>query len=254
MLKHAVVKHLIHVQVHTQKRSKSEQQLYQVIDLVIVDRTGPVLITLWGADAEIAETLLADFLNVHDSDVEERPLMALQNLRFQAIPQNSLNGRTVTRINILTNNRKQASISPQNAACIDAATSPYMSSAKFVIPPVSVVLQRFNVLDRTNAPFRVSLRGTVVDVGDVESSQQGNSKNAFKVVDKEGTWLQCVVIGDQASNPGLLENVDVILFFASGRSSATSQEGAIFVFQTGCVWILGQAVQRPRMKYQIKVQ
>ena len=100
-----------------------------------------------------------------------------------------------------------------------------------------------------DAPFRLSLRGIAVEVGGPQSFSKGNLIKVFKLVDKEGSWVQFIVVCAQALKT-LRENADVILFIATGRGCLKSLPGTIFVFESACLW----NVQKPRMTRQVKSQ
>jgi len=236
------------------KRGSGVLKEGKVIDLLAVDLTGPVMISLWDADAEMAEVLLETFLRVHGSGAQQKPIIALQNMRVQSLVHNTWNGNMVTSMKCLTSSRARGKKTSENVVFVKEATSPHMLSGQFAMPPASVVLARFNVLERFDAPYRVSLRGTVAEVGVVETAFSGNWKRLCKVVDQDGLWLFCVVIGEQAIRPDLRENMDVIMFFASGRGSTSAQEGAVFLFSNACLWILGKSSAMPRLQRPVLVK
>ena len=225
----------------------------KVIDLLAVDVTGPVMLSLWDADAEMAEVLLETFLHVHGSGAPQKPIIAVQNMRVHTLVHNTWNGDMVTSMKCLISCRARGKKTSEDVVFVIEATSPHLLFGQFAVPPASVVLTRFNVLERFNAPYRVSLRGTVAVVGGVETSLQGNWKRLCFVVDQDGLWLQCVVIGEQALKPDLRENMDVIMFFACGRGRRRTQEGAIFLFSDGCLWSLGKSSARPPLQRQVRV-
>ena len=194
------------------KRGRGVQSDRKIIDLCVVDRTGAATITLWGNDAEVAELLLTEFSRTKASKAGKNPMIAVDNLRTQVLRGNKYNGTVMTAMNCLASPRTQSPSASPCIASIDKATSPYLLTAKFVMPPASAMIVRFNALDTVDAPFRVSLRGGVVEVEGIEQTMNGNSKKAFKLLDKEGTWVQCCVIGAQALMPYLCDNADVILF------------------------------------------
>ena len=62
------------------KRKRSETKYNFVVDLIAVDKTGPVSITLWGGAAYTFECLLASFLKSENADTSKRPLLSLRNM------------------------------------------------------------------------------------------------------------------------------------------------------------------------------
>ena len=111
------------------------------------------------------------------------------------------------------------------------------SRAFFNMPSDSeaIALSRFAKLAHTECPFRVSWKELVYDVGELESSQQGQSKRSFKLVDEASNWIACLAIGHCATHPALQDLREVIVFYAYGRSGSSRGQGAIFLFSTSAI-------------------
>ena len=87
------------------KRSFQESSGNQVLDVTLVDKTGPVNVTLWGDCAATVETHLADFLRQHGAETSRRFIVALHNVRCVTTPSNRFNGTVVTSLKSLHTNR-----------------------------------------------------------------------------------------------------------------------------------------------------
>ena len=101
--------------------------------------------------------------------------------------------------------------------------------------------------------FRASFAGVVCDVLGCEYSQNGLPKQAFKLVDVEGYWLQCWAHGYHASSPALQQGMYVYLFGGSGRAAIGSDEACVRVLKDGFLYPLEQRIVFQGPRSQIKL-
>jgi len=235
------------------KRGREPAKDTKVVDVYLVDPTGPVFVSLWGDLATTLEDLMAEFLRKHPPPSTLRPIVVLENVRAMKMVANEWNGTLVTPMKHLQTVRAVGGFAPSQLSFAETPTSPFMRPAPFQKPPPSVVLSRFSSLEQTPAPFRVSVRGVVVDVGVLEITGQGNPKKSFKLVDEVGSWVSCVAFGDEARKSVIDECTEMVLFFASGRGAKASSEGALFVFQNSCVMAFGKVKERPALRGQVDI-
>ena len=71
------------------KRKRSDSKDNLVVDMIAVDRTGPVSITLWGGAAYTFECLLMNFLKSENADTSERPLLSFRNMEAVTLKSGS---------------------------------------------------------------------------------------------------------------------------------------------------------------------
>ena len=235
------------------KRGVDTTMETKVVDVVAVDRTGPACICIWGDLATTLEALMAEFTRKNPPETNKKPILLLENMRPLAVTFNKWNGTIVTPMKILQTVRGGVGVAASRLSFAEVAKSPFMTSETFRIPPPSVMMTRFSELLQTETPFRVSLKGVIFDAGPLESSMQGNPKKSFKLVDEIGCWLSCVAIGEQATKSAIAEHMEVLLFFASGRGSSSSSEGAIFLFQSSCIMAIGKVRERIALQRQVEI-
>jgi hypothetical protein len=226
----------------------------KVVDVHLVDPTGPVFVSLWGDLATTLEDLMAEFLREHPPSSNLRPIVVLENVKAVKEVANQWNGTIVTPMKHLQTVRAVSGVAASLLSFAKTPTSPFMRPAPFQKPPPSVVLSRFSSLEQTPTPFRVSVRGVVFDVGVLEITGQGNPKKSFKLVDEVGSWVSCVAFGDEARKSAIDECTEVVLFFASGRGAKSSSEGALFVFPNSCVMAFGKVKVRQALRGQVEIR
>ena len=126
------------------------------------------------------------------------------------------------------------------------ATSPYMKTTFFVPSPFPVCLTDFRSV-RINlvAPFRVTLKGTVADVRDMDHTLQGEPKLSFDLVDANGAWITCCALGRHAANNNLRTGSEIILYFGTGRPPIGSAPGMIWMLNDGVILALRSQFEHP---------
>ena len=85
------------------------------------------------------------------------------------------------------------------------------------------------------APFRGTFKGMIFDVGVMDTTQQGEPKAEFKMMDPSGAWVQCCALGKHASNPMLEACVEVVVYFATGRGPIGGTEGMLYVMKDAAI-------------------
>ncbi len=236
------------------KRGVEPANETRVVDVILVDPTGPLRVSLWGDLATTLENLMGEFLRKHPPPSKLRPIVVLENVRPMKMMATEYYGAIVTSMKYLETVPAVSGVAGSLLSFAEMSTSPFMAPAKFQIPPSSVVLSRFSILQRTVTPFHVSVMGVVFDVGTLEYSRQGNPKKSFKLVDEVGSWVSCVVIGEEATKPAIDECAEVLLFFTSGRRMCSSSKGALFLFQSSGVVIPMRKVKaRVALREQVEI-
>ena len=180
--------------------------------------------------------------------------MLFENLKAVSLVGNAYNGEILTSLNHLRTMRDSQNNSLSKVSLPRTPTTACMTTHTFNMPPSSVVVKQFADLEDKDPPYRTSIAGVAVDVsaiGDV--SANGNPKRNLKIVDRRGFWLSCVIVGEQALCTNLVDGIEVISFFSHARAGTSTSEGALFVFDSSCLMLLGKSPMTPRLERQIKL-
>ena len=89
------------------------------------------------------------------------------------------------------------------------------------------------------APFRGTFRGTVADLQNLDTTQQGQAKRVFKLVDATGAYLECCALGHNAYSTALTDLQDVVVYYATGRSPIGSSPGRLYLMKDSVILSLG---------------
>ena len=104
------------------------------------------------------------------------------------------------------------------------------------------------------APFRVTVRGVVQDLQELDFSQQGNEVKYFKLVDAAGFYLQCAAMHHNSHSRALEEDNEIILYFGIGRGPVGRCDGILFVGKEGCIVPLGKRLLAPAGRFAIEIK
>ena len=107
-------------------------------------------------------------------------------------------------------------------------SSPYLT-VKRVIPSVAsmCVAQLRKVEGKLAAPFRMSVRGVIVDVPAPDVSQAGKAQRSFNIVEEPGAWIACCALGRIALSKALQNGLGIVLFFGAGRRPLVGSPGSL---------------------------
>ena len=226
-----------------------------VVDVILLDHTGPMNVTLWG---DLAMKFFEEKSRlVSSAATSERKaiVMQLKNFKLTKPAPNDWNGKVLTKMKSL--NSKEGR-SPETATSMSlgfSSTSPFLEDRAFEVPRSDVCIASFGAWrsEFADAPFRATVVGTVVDGQDIDESQGGNPKKMFGLVDKDGGWIHCCATGIHASASALSNLSEVIIFFGSGRPAIGSDPGSLYLFKDAMAIMVGRAVQPPVKRSQVEI-
>ena len=240
-----------------QGKASQEKGDTKVLDVMAVDKSGPIQVSLWGDVAETMVRLTEEYVRNMGPQCHKKPLVLFENVRIMRTVANNFNGNSLTNMNYLQSVRGPHGQvhAPTKVTLLPTPTSAFLVSATFVIPSSEVVVTNFvSFLEGVQAPYRVSVKGIVTDIAESGTySLQGNPKRAFKLVDEYGFWVNCTIVGEQAYSDELVDSAEIIIFFASARAATASAEGALFGFDNACMMAFGSAKSRHILERQVKI-
>ena len=130
-------------------------------------------------------------------------------MRVQAAAKTKWNGESLTRIRTLTSIESVGGESGAIVRALSVPTKDNLTKLAFAAPPSELCVSIFRTLrNKMTPPFRLSVKGRVVDLQSPEMSQAGNAKRIFDIVDNAGTYITCCA---------MKHNVESSAFIASKR-------------------------------------
>ena len=104
------------------------------------------------------------------------------------------------------------------------------------------------------APFRGTFKGTIADLKDIDYSTQGNLMRYFKLVDAFGNYMDCCASRHNASSVALVNHVEVIIYFATGRPAIGTASSALFAMSDTIIVPIGTKIFPPLPTNLIEVR
>ena len=210
------------------------------LDVMVVDNYGPIQVILWDdATKTFLEQLAAAQSAATDSNIGYLYLH-LSIASVLPLPNNSWNGSSLTDIRVLHSITSIKSRIGTEVTIRQTPTSPYMVAGEYKVPEGKLCITMFALQQKKFfAPFRATLTGTIMELKDLDYSQQGNPVRYFKLVDPAGSFLNCCAMDDHVSSQALRENMRVVLYFGTGRGPIRSSPGCIHVRKDAALVPLG---------------
>jgi len=211
-----------------------------VADVILLDSTGPVSVSLWESAANELMKVWQEHRRLWPQvDVAPKPIIRLENIRVSAKGKSEWHGKVLTSVKVIgnvpaVNNRPGTIIS-----LLNEASSPYMNAIPFQIPPPTAVLINFASLHRQAWPFLVSLMGVLSEVGEEDVNAQGNPVRDFKLIDEAGNYVPCLASGFNAQNAAVADGMEAILYFVVAKDSYSEDGFTINVFKDSYLKVLG---------------
>ena len=119
--------------------------------------------------------------------------------------------------------------------------------------PPACIHEFSELVGRCKAPFRVTLRGLITDLSEMQATVSEADKRLFTLVDDAGSWIKCCAIGMPARSLALVNGNEVVLYFCSGRASLGTSPGMVYLMKDSIVVKLESRTEVPPKRLQIEV-
>ena len=165
---------------HSRKKARTSNGAQKVANLLLIDKTGPVRVIVWGELAsKITEhwnMLQAARASSTQSDVPH--IVDFQKVRVFPLVKNDYNGESITRIRTLRTMENTGDPINATTMCFKTTpTTPNLLEMEWRLPPPNCCVCSFQtVKSKLRAPFTLTLKGIIEDVQPVDITLQGNKK------------------------------------------------------------------------------
>ena len=235
------------------KRYMNEHSETTVLDVIVIDKTGPVLVSLWGSIVNTLEKLMIAFRYKVGPNSSVKPLVLFENLKAATWVSSSYNGEILSSMNHLRAMHDAQNHSLTKVSFLRTPTAACMTTHTFNMPQSSVVVTQFAILEDRAPPYCISVAGVAMDVSAAIDVSAENPKRNLKIVDRRGFWLRCVIVGEQALRTSLVDGVKAVFFFGHARAGTSTSEGALFMFYASRFIVLEKSAIMPRLEGQSKL-
>ena len=220
-----------------------------VIDCIMVDRTGPVKVSVWDAAATQLQR------EVQRATNGSRPLLLLQKIRITQMARNEWNGNFVSPMKLLGSVASGEVGEGTSIRTLPAPQSPYNQNVtQYVTPTPPAAVHDFHQLQDYNLPLRGTFVGTVQNCTDLDATSTGQPKKDFDLVDDTGGAFACSVIGPHAKFTKINDNDKVVLYHAVGRRVGQTDAFVVYIFRDGFVVNIGTVNPVPAIRDRVKTR
>ena len=236
------------------KRSRPPQVDRHVLDLMLVDSAGPVYVSLWDEAGSSCFNQLNALRSSPDFDDTAPVMVSLSSVVVANISNNAWNGPCLTKMRTLHSVPAAGQRAGTAVVLNGPITSPHVSTGTIDNLPSELCISNFAQCRELLAPpFRGTFRGTIADVMELDYSAAGLPMRYFKLVDPNGYYLDCCASRHNALSEHLVDNVDAILFFATGRNPLGNSPGCVFVMKEGMLVGLRENLFPPKAVHCIEI-
>ena len=215
-------------------------------DILLADNTGPVMLTLWG---KIVNGFYSKVTHT------KNPIVFLDGLRVSELPANSQwHGTSLTTIRMLHSTNPLNNRPGTTLTIVETPRSSFLLNEAYTAPMPPACINEFSdIVGRCRAPFRVTLRGLITDLSEMQATVSEADKRLFTLVDDAGSWIKCCAIGMPARSLALVNGNEVVLYFCSGRGSLGTSPDMVYLMKDSLVVKLGSRTEVPPKRFQIEV-
>jgi hypothetical protein len=207
-----------------------------ILDIVLMDDTGPVLTALWG------DCVSSFFSLKQRHDGTGRILVHLSPVTITKLKKDDWNGECLSNIRGLSTVESRGGSLATQIVFPKEFLSPFIGQMQFPLPGPEACISTFlGVKTKFAAPFRGTFLGTVCDVQDTVQSHRGNPKKLFNLVDSSGYWFACCGLGRNAISKALFNGSKIIVFYGTGRASMGESAGAVYLLEDSVLLQIGRA-------------
>ena len=184
-----------------------------VLELLLGDNTGPVIVLLWNAAAE-------DYMRLAAAHPEGIEYIGLTMMRVAPQKESEFNGPSITPTRVLHSSEAKGGRQSTVVSVIATPSSPFLLSKTYVVPSFPLCLTNFRQMEeKLKPPFRVTVRGMIEGAQQLDYTLKGQEKRVFRIVDEAGTCLECNAVGRNAWSNAIVDGNEVVLYHCTGRSS-----------------------------------
>ena len=210
-------------------------------DVIFVDKTGAISACLWGEVAEHICSIWRDVQESRERGAAKPCFVELIKVRILGVARNQWHGESITRIRILHAVDNSTREGGTTVKVLEQPTADNLLKMTFAVPPPDCCVTVFRSLrNKLTPPFRLSVKGKIVDLQNRETSQNGNAKRIFDLVDASGLYLTCCAIKHNADSPALVNYQDVVIYFGSGRGAIGSSKAMLYIMKDAIIISLGK--------------
>ena len=220
---------------YSRKRKLTSTEV-KVANFILMDRTGPIAGSFKNDAAEEICRIWCQAPESRQSGSKKPPLIELKNVRIVQATQNAWNGALHTLFSTLASIPQMSTERGTLISVLETPTAANLTSMTFSVPPSDCCVSVFRTIrSKLKPPFRVTVRGTIVDVQSPESTHKGEMKRVFDIVDSSGLYITCCATQHNVSSVHLRNGQEAVLYYCLGRWTTGRSQGMLFLMHDALI-------------------
>ena len=214
-----------------------------------MDQTGPVLVILRD---KVADSFLAQLT---EQPKNTSLLVSLTPCRVGEQQKNDWNGTLLTPMGMLQSESMNASRSGTIITFPQTPTSTFLQQTQYAAPDATMCISNFGAFaSKFVSPFRATFRGMIVNVMALDYNQAGTPKKKFALVDRNGAWINCWAMHQNAMHNCLTDGYEIVLYFGIGRGNLGSCPPAVYFLKDACILPVTKHLFQWPLRTEVEVQ
>ena len=232
------------------RRQNEEAESSMAQDLLLVDKTGPVMVTL-------RNDAVRQFLSLVPAGQSGSPggrLVHLDVVRVVDLPKSEWNGECLTPMRALMSVPSTIKNAGTVVTMPAVPTSSYLTTSVYTVPQAGLCTDFLRKQHLCKAPFRGSFVGMITDVQEPGTTLAGLPKLCFDLVDATGAYLRCCAIGHNAVSTTIRTNLEVVLYHVTGRGPLGNAPGMLYLFKDALIVAVSEKKPPYVKRMQVEVK
>ena len=222
------------------RKRKAASENTQAIDILLMDQTGPIKATVWGA---LANEVCSHWRSISESrrcGQSVKSILDFSKMRVAKVPKNDWNGQVITNMLELVSIEPVGAETGTSMMVLSKPTAANLISMCYAVPSPQCCVSSFqSIRGKLRGNFRLTVKGVISDLEDVQYSQAGNEKRLFDLVDHQGAFINCCAMKHNVASRALVNLQEVVVYFASGRGPRGSAPGLLYLMKDAMIVSIG---------------
>ena len=162
--------------------------------------------------------------------------MELSKVRIQAARKSDWNGELLSQMRSLVSIAPCEGEAGTSIQVKSRATAPNMMTSLYSVPSEWCCISVFrNLRNQLKAPFRITLKGQIVDVQPQDCSTQGNPMRMFDFVDHQGACFKCCAMKHNVTSAAIKNYQEAVIYCATARGPIGSLPALLYLFKDAMI-------------------
>ena len=228
------------------RKRKTNATSTKAADFILVDLEGTIPLTVWDELADRICEIWREVAEARERGENSRKIIDLSIMRLQTVLKSKWNGEILTPFRILGSIEAVGTQRGTELNVLSSATAPNLMNASFIEPSPRFCVGNFqSIRGKLRAPFRITVKGMVMDLCEVEYTQSQNTKRVFDLMDPTGAYVKVSAMVHNSMSSALQNRQEVICYFGTGRGPIGSSPGMIYLMKDAMILPIGGSFRLP---------